>query len=143
MRKGESKTGVYIQINEVEAVIGVDSPTRIMGQIFYCFIKRLNYYSIDGVKDVILGAADVAEGFLQYKKSSLLQRQIMGVRAMVKRTEDKDDLIRFIFDQILVSECLATLPGFGFVAMEKNEEGRRRIKGNFLINPEKTSIYKV
>jgi hypothetical protein len=141
--RGGAKTGVCISINDGIAEIGIDSPTRIVGQILFCFSSRMGYYSADGLKSMIETAADTAAEYLTLKRSVLLHRQIMGMRHFIKTHDDKDELLKFIFEQILIAECLPTLPGFGYVAMEKNEEGRRRIKGNFMINPEKTSIYSI
>jgi len=54
----------------------------------------------------------------------------------------REDVIRYIFDIFLSGEGLSTLPGFGMAKVEKKEDGGKMIKGRYLINPEKESIYK-
>lgn len=70
--------------------------------------------------------------------SKRLQRVVRAGIA-IAQSGDRTKILIHIYDTILASEKLSTLHGFGLAKVEVNE-GRRKIKGMYFINPEKTSI---
>ena len=57
----------------------------------------------------------------------------------IAQSGNRANILTHIYDVILASEGLSTLRGFGLANVEIND-GSRKIKRNFMINPERTSI---
>ncbi len=121
----------------------VDALYKVTGKLMVKFAPKFEYMSLEAIKEMLVVVMDmIQEASVLFKKGGVhTSRHLKSLATQIKHCKTKDELIIYIYNQFLLAEGLNTLPGFGFVKMEKNEEGRRTIKGNFHIDPEKTSIY--
>ena len=103
----------------------------------YLILLDLSCEAAEVEKDEIRG-----EGKEQNVKRRGLDRYVLHLKQWRKQEIPKEhsQLLGFLYDKILQMENMGTLPGFGFANYDSNE-GRRKIKGGSLLNPEKSSIY--
>ena len=70
---------------------------------------------------------------------SMPLQRIARAGVAIAQSGDRTKILTHIYDTILTYEGLSTLRGFGLAKVEINE-GHRKIKAMYFINPEKTTI---
>ena len=134
---------ILVIFNEHEHLAGKTKDIhKVLGIIFERFMPKLTYMSFENVKGFLLQTAElIDEARVTLKRGGTqVFRQLRGIRTRVERAKTKQELMEYIYNTILTCEGLNTLSGFGYVAFEKSEEGARKIKARFMIDPEKTSV---
>ena len=123
------------------------SPAQILEYLFRC--ARFEFSSMDVIKENLVGIFEIAREYFveRHRGGERKEKQeCSAVLRTIKSWErnldkmDRDWIIQNYWNFRLRSEKMGLLPGFGYIAMEKTEDGRRRTLKNFCIDPEKTSL---
>jgi len=139
----KEKKEISIILNGIEGhPLKVDSVLKIPGSIVYMLSSRVKFMSLDALKVMMHNIADIVEeASVLFKMGGVsVTRYAKSIRKKADLAKDTETLFSYLYDQLLASEHLNTLPGFGYVTFEKNEEGGLKIKGRYMINPEKSGV---
>lgn len=109
-----------------------EKPSQVLGTILSVMSHDLQYISLENLKHRIRLSCELTES-KRSRRGKML--------AAVERAEEKDVLIQMIYNEILNSQGLSVLPGFGYAKIE-SVEGKRKVTSRFLMNAEKDSIRK-
>jgi hypothetical protein len=91
--------------------------SHALGQILLLCIPHIEYMSKEAMYDWIMGACDLAEETLEWKKSSKIKSKITLIRKYFDKKYEKmtrEHLANYLMNLVLSSEGMGTLPGFGY-----------------------------
>ena len=106
-------------------------PEVVFGFLFAIFLGDIKYWSEDGLINLVTGLFDLTEETFDFQVGALYGRKKKRFEKIILR-RDRNEILTFIFDNLLSLEKLSLLPGFGFISKHGD-----RLWGN----PEKHSIY--
>jgi len=109
-----------------------EKPSQVLGTILLVMSEDLQYASLENLKHRIRLSCELMGGGGKRRGKML---------AAVERAEERDVLIQMIYNEILNSQGLSVLPGFGYAKID-SVEGKRKVTSRFLMNAEKDSIRK-
>lgn len=125
-------------------------PKNVAGIILSMFVPHVEYMSVDAMCALFENIAefmyDIGVKGRDKTKAAYFLRIADIARKRYTNAENEEiqqgvhrQLMYTIINTVLGSEGMSTLPGFGFAKFD-SVEGRRKVTGHYMINPEKTSI---
>lgn len=124
------QTVFSIKANRQLVATGI-KPTQVPGTILSIFAKDIPYLSIDNIREKIVEIEDMCT-----VSGIKHTRFFKSLWKIIERNKPKE-IVEALYNAILGSEGLSTLPGFGYA--ERSGESLNKLNGN----PEKLSILKV
>jgi hypothetical protein len=114
-------------------------PKDLVGIIAKTYAYRIPYLSGEALTNYLIQMKEILEEIAD-KFGVNCSRTINFIERTIDKKLDRNKLEEFFYNLILGYHKESTLKGFGYIAMEKTEDGARRKLKDFRINPEKTSL---
>lgn len=133
----KNKKEMSLIVNDIN-VISFDDGKDLPGIIAELFAHKIKYASLEALQEYLI---QIKEMLIEAQEEFGIKhnRTIKFIHNAIERNMDRETMTTYFYDLILRFHKESTLPGFGYIAMEKTEDGARRQLKNFRINPEKTS----